>query len=196
MTTIDLRISVAAHDLHEHPVEWLAPPDDLWGRIETELKVIPFQRPATSRRRTTPSLSWLAAAALIVIGGVVAVVVSQQNNPAPAVVATAALQHVDAPTGEVSAQLIRTSSGYKLKVAMKDMPEVPQGSSVELWMADPSMSIVRELGSLPSVPAGTTVIDLPADIDPSQLSLIDLSLEPNDLDPTHSSTTLLQGVLA
>ena len=49
--------------------------------------------------------------------------------------------------------------------------------------------------SLGVVQSGDTQWDWPTGIDPNEYSLVDLSIEPDDGDPTHSGRSILRGEL-
>jgi len=71
---------------------------------------------------------------------------------------------------------------------------IPGDETVELWLATEDFG---DLFSLGTVPAGTTSWSgqWPSGLDPAVYVLVDLSLEPNDGDPTHSGRSFLRGEL-
>jgi len=69
---------------------------------------------------------------------------------------------------------------------------LPEDEPVELWLIKPDLSDMYSLGV---VEPGDTVWDWPAGIDPNLYTLVNLSIEPDDGDPTHSGRSILQGAL-
>ncbi len=89
--------------------------------------------------------------------------------------ATASLELDDAPMLEISFDAA-----------------LPTDEPVELWLIKPDLSDMRSLGI---VQPGDTSWDWPDDLDPNEYSIVDLSIEPNDGDPTHSGRSILRGQL-
>ncbi len=72
---------------------------------------------------------------------------------------------------------------------------LPGDEPVELWLIKPDLSDMRSLGIV-DPGSDSWSGDWPADLDPNEYSLVDLSIEPNDGDPTHSGRSILRGQLA
>ncbi len=72
---------------------------------------------------------------------------------------------------------------------------LPSEEPVELWLIKPDLSDMRSLGTV-DPGADSWSGDWPADLDPNEYSLVDLSIEPDDGDPTHSGRSILRGQLA
>ena len=62
-----------------------------------------------------------------------------------------------------------------------------------MWLIDPETSGLVSLGLL-SGASGTFTI--PTDVDLSQYSVVDVSQEPNDGNPTHSGDSIVRGQLS
>jgi anti-sigma-K factor RskA len=72
---------------------------------------------------------------------------------------------------------------------------LPSDEPVELWLIKDDLSDMRSLGIV-NAEAESWIGDWPTDLDPAEYSLVDLSIEPNDGDPTHSGRSILRGQLA
>ena len=87
-------------------------------------------------------------------------------------------------------------------VAVDDAPmleiafagDLPVDEPVELWLIKPDLSDMRSLGIV-NPGSDSWSGEWPADLDPAEYSLVDLSIEPNDGDPTHSGRSILRGQL-
>lgn len=195
-TRLHDRVRSALTALHDEPLEMMEPPADLRQRVaEAGIPSLTDRRKtAASRRR--PAFLMAAAAALLIVAGVGGVLMFGNRSSGSEVVASAQLTRVAAPTGEVSATLSRNDGRYRLQVTMRDMPEVPQGEFVELWLADADLKDMRSVRAVPSVREGSITVDVPADVDPMALKVVDLSLEPTGGPPQHSGISLLRGTLS
>lgn len=206
------------------PAERLvAPPDGTWQRIAQQiaepqrgLRSVP-PPPAGGAARSTPSAArpakrtrtWLpmAAAAMfgVVIGGagMLAVVVDQQSSPAPIaesqapeVLYSAALSPLPDSGGDTggtgSADVESIGSGRVLAVATEGL--APTTGYYEVWLIDPD---TMEMISVGSVGTGEDValLPIPDKVDLAKYSVVDISDEPVDGDPTHSNVSVLRGQL-
>ncbi len=72
--------------------------------------------------------------------------------------------------------------------------ELPSDEPVELWLIKPDLSDMRSLGIV-NPGSDSWSGEWPADLDPAEYSLVDLSIEPADGDPTHSGRSILRGQL-
>jgi anti-sigma-K factor RskA len=152
----------------------------------------------SSRRR---NLRWVlaTAAAIVVVIGAVGVVVRERDNGRTTIVAQVALANADQnpaldAAGAASsgvAKLVTLPDGeYALDVDVSKLPATGTGF-LELWMIDRSVHDMVSLG--PLTHSGRVI--LPASIDPSRYPVVDISIEPNDGQPTHSGKSILRGIL-
>ncbi|MET3721472.1 MULTISPECIES: anti-sigma factor [unclassified Arthrobacter] len=131
--------------------------------------------------------SWLAAAAptLLVAGATVWTL-----NPAPAPVAQAELTPVAQHSATGSAKVVRAADGTRLLVVKLSKDEA-RGYQ-EVWLIAPDLSRLISLGIMNSdvgtfaVPAGVELADFP---------IVDVSDEPVDGNPGHSSNSIVRGTL-
>jgi hypothetical protein len=132
--------------------------------------------------------AWWAAAAAVAafaIGGVATIAVQQ---PGSTVLASTELEALaDVEPGQ--ARLVETPEGLAIEVDVTGLPEVD--GFYELWLLDTEVTSLVSLGPLEG--AGPHL--LPAGLDPAELPVVDISLEPFDGDPNHSGDSLLRGVL-
>jgi hypothetical protein len=176
----------------------VAPPEDLWDRIADEVRatsgptgVVPLRR-APQRR----ILGLVAAAVLVVaVLAAAAVVVGRGTDGSTTeLVARASLSGAGLDPGGDStgaAELIEGDAGWKVAIEVDDLPAPPDGSYYEAWLLGPDGSQVQSLGALEgnsrlAVPDGLAIDDFP---------LVDVSIEPIDGDPGHSSKSVLRGEL-
>lgn len=192
--------------LLSEPVEILAPPASLWGRVEDSLREsTPEQAPArresgrhTARRRKA---TWGAALAGLAVGTVLggAAVTATSNlrdtpdqGPTSNLVAvgTADLAPVDGTTLHGEAVMERDQDGnLKLQV---DVSELADDGYLEVWLRDENATRLVSLGA---VTARTTTVDVPEGLNLDEFPVVDVSHEHFDGDPTHGGETLLAGTM-
>ena len=90
--------------------------------------------------------------------------------------------------------LVNDGGALRVEVDEADLPSVEgAGADLELWLIDPDPDGVPEdlvsLGPLDPVSPGPRTV--PASIDPATFSVVDISVEPRDGDPTHSGRSIL-----
>ena len=68
---------------------------------------------------------------------------------------------------------------------------LPEDVPIELWLIKPDLSAMTSLGLIEDVDGYV----IPAGIDVAEYSVVDLSIEPNDGDPTHSGRSILRDTL-
>lgn len=169
------------------------------------------------RARSRPTTWLAAAAALVVLGGVGGIATAQRSDPGPIALASARLEPVAYTTagqhpsrfrgaeppagvtssGEGYAVLIEDSGQRKLQVVAKDLPPMPEGHHVELWVTDRDSVGSHDLGPLPApaaLAAGSTV-DIPATVDLVRLPVVELTFEDREETSGPSSVKLLSGEL-
>ena len=134
---------------------------------------------------------WLAAAAsaALLAAGVFWSV--QQNQPAVTPLAQAELAPVDQHSATGSARVVETKDGQRTMEVRVDKNEA-RGYQ-EVWLIAPDLSRLVSLGVMTS-DSGT--FSLPAGLDLGEYPIVDVSDEPVDGNPAHSSVSIVRGTLA
>ena len=180
------------------------PPADLWDRIAAEVEfdqaaatptedvaapVIDLHQARTRRaprtvRRHRRRLAVVAVAAAIV--AIVGLSVLPTDDDATTFVAEATNAELPEPfDGSATA----TVSGSTLEISFS--AALPDDEPLELWLIKPDLSDMVSLGLIDD----QGDYRIPGGIDPAEFSLVDVSVEPNDGDPTHSGRSILRGEL-
>jgi hypothetical protein len=201
----ELREVVVAGKASGGPDALADPPAWLWDRIEEQLETEPLPlRPTTpapaaqapTRTRRTPG--WLglvaASAAGILVGGAVVGSLAGSDDPGAIVASTQLRPMPDGPDrgGSASATLNRADDGYTITVTASDLTG-PEGF-YEVWLLDEQDAGLIALGALPPGETEAT-FPVPEGVDLTSFSAVDISDEPLDGDPTHSTVTVLRGTL-
>lgn len=201
-------------------VELTPPPPHVWRAIDgatrtPRLRAVP---PATGAAPDDESTitgpqrrrSWLPLAAAAMIGAVLGgaamtAVVSQQSGPTapvaesgptPSIVATTALGPLPdggrATSGTGSVDVEQVGDSRLLGVTTAALG--PTDGYYEVWLIDPD---TMEMISIGSVEPGdqVTVLPIPRGVDLAKYSVVDISDEPLNGDPTHSKVSVLRGQL-
>lgn len=168
-----------------------APPASVWDRIVDELGIEePEAEPAPRRsvRRLLlaggAALTAAAAAGVVVLSGGGTPAAPPEGPSAPLV----ALGEVDA-TGQVV--LAASPERRALRVDTAGLP-APDGI-YEVWLLDVETDRLVALGALDD--SGSGWLTVPTGVDVSDYPQVDISLEPDDGDPTHSGNSVLRGDL-
>jgi len=143
-----------------------------------------------SARRRRPSALLLAAAAAVVgllIGIIATTVVGGSANGE--VLARTSLEPVDAGSAHGQAVLQSTPDGRILKVTLKDLPET--SGFYEVWFMNADNGGAVSLGSLDA--EHPTTFAVPAGLRLSDYPYVDVSVEPLDGNPAHSSDSIARG---
>ena len=101
------------------------------------------------------------------------------------------------PTGpqQVSGQatVIDGDGTTELEISTRGLDDVPEGF-YEVWVIDPDdLTSMYSLGALGTQAGGRFTV--PPNVDLDRFSVVDVSIEPVDGDPTHSTNSVLRGVL-
>lgn len=171
----------------------VAPPAD--AAASAEVVSLAEARQAPRRSRWMVSLAAAAAVGLIVgIGGTWAVTrTSPPVQVAQGQVRIAALEPLDIPTASGTATLREVSTDQRtMTVAVANLPTQP-ATFYEVWLMDPSDSQLVALGILGADGKGVYVV--PPGLDLAQYTAVDVSLQPMNGSPEHSSTSAVRGVL-
>lgn len=214
-----VEIESLLRDLDERDLALETPPATVWEGIQAELESEPVapeddRRPPTPndaatagavvplRRRRAWALPALAAAAVLLVA-VGAVVVFTGGGSEPTTLATADLAF-DAvafdPAGADAAATALLLDDDGDDVLEIDEESLPFGSeddaSLELWMIRVDDGEIVDMVSLGAIdPDGPRDFVVPPGYDPTLYSVVDISIEPHDGDPTHSGRSILRGVL-
>ena len=167
-----------------------APPDAVWDRVVEELTQDGDLAPVTELAPPPPAWQqpWAAAAALIAVVVLAAAVLLSFTGDDGAVVAEATLE----PLAEVQgATAVLTAEGQQRRLTV-DTPVLPDTDGYyELWLLTADGSGLVSLGPV----AGTGSHEIPPAVDTDLYSVVDISREPSDGDPSHSTDSVLRGPL-
>lgn len=154
--------------------------------------VLPFR----SRRRPL-----LLVAASVVIGAVVgagAVAVLRGGDGGGGrggqelrALETAALEPLAGNEASGTAEVVVRPDGSRALELRLDAPTASNGY-YEVWLAEPSITQMLPVGIARS---GRQTLQLPDDLDLGEFTVVDVSLEPLDGDPAHSSVSVARGQL-
>ncbi|WP_150306719.1 anti-sigma factor [Planctomonas psychrotolerans] len=171
-----------------------APPVDLASHRSDRRDVL--RAGSTPVRRWMP---WLAAAAVAVVGGslVASIAITlQSTDPAPTAppaeqLAEAALDPLPDWPGASGGAVVRESAGIRT-IDITVSSEIPENAIREVWLISSDLTRLVSIGML-SGDAGS--FDIPPEIDLVEYAVVDVSAEPLDGDPGHSSDSIVRGVL-
>ncbi len=190
----------------------LDPPADLWAKISaavehdgTHLSVVPETddiepaenvvdmsrartelAPRTRRmRRRYLALTVAAAAVALVVGFSLST-----DDGDRTLVAQATNADLPEPYGGSATATVTGDEGQTLRLEFTDA--LPDDEPIEIWLIKPDLSDMRSLGLIDDQSDSYAI---PVGLDLSEYSLVDLSVEPNDGDPTHSGRSILRGEL-
>ncbi|HEX9086700.1 MAG TPA: anti-sigma factor [Arthrobacter sp.] len=134
---------------------------------------------------------WLAAAAATALLAAGAFWAVQQYQPAVTPLAQAKLAPVDQHSATGSARVIEAKDGQRTLEVRVDKNEA-RGYQ-EVWLIAPDLSRLVSLGVMTSE-SGT--FSVPAGLDLGEYPIVDVSDEPVDGNPAHSSVSIVRGTLA
>ena len=159
------------------PVEQAAVPD---------ATVLPFR----SRRRPLLLVAASVVVGAVVGAGAVAVLRGGTSEDIRAV-ETTALDPLGDNKASGTAEVVVGKDGSRALEVRLDAPK-PSDEYYEVWLIDPS---VTEMVSLGIARSGTQTFALPAGLDLHAFPIVDVSLEPLDGNPLHSSVSVARGQL-
>jgi hypothetical protein len=187
-----------------------APPERVWDEVIGELGLVgaldadrgsPSVSPAPSapteestvRRRPRRRMLWGLAASLVLIAGAVLGTWAVVARVAPVSVAEASLAAFPDHRGAVgTADVERARDGSLTLVVSLEHDDVPDAYR-EVWLIRNDAEALISLGVLDG---STGSFSIPRDVDLNEYSLVDISAEPVDGDPTHSGDSIVRGKLS
>jgi anti-sigma-K factor RskA len=178
------------------PVE--QPPASVWAGIAAELGLdTPKADPVVvldrerGRRRAVPGpwVALAAAAAVVALAIPVVIVAGRGGEPDAEVVAAVELDTL-AGAGSGVAEVVERDGRRELAVSVEGLETIEDGH-YEVWLLTPEVDDMVSLGVLEN---GAT-FELPEGLDLERFSVVDISAEPDDGDPTHSGDSRLRGQL-
>ena len=215
----DADIEDVLRELSDNDTRLVAPPTELWNRIEREAKGAaahpnnPIDTPTTGaidfpngaisldqRRRPRTALPLAAAAAIVAVVGIGFAL--KNRDPSPQQIAQAELTYDPAafdPLGAdaaATARLLDNDGTLTIGIDESSLPTAAD-ADLEVWLIEPDnegdpVDLVS-LGTIdPDHPSELTV---PASLDPDVYYVVDISIEPHDGDPSHSGRSILRGSL-
>ncbi len=199
-------IEAILRSLSTEDVDTIEPPTHVWQSIEAALPVDRATQPAdlmSYRRRRVQRL--LAAAAMVAVAvGMGAFLFAQNGGSDGDVVAAATLEFDEASFDPLGADALATVSlvddggQYRLAFDSAELPaELSESADLEIWLIEPDAEgQVRDLRSLGLIDAADLrSVAIPADVDPTKFTVVDISVEPRDGDAAHSGRSILRGPL-
>jgi len=193
----DDEIAETARSVQPHDFDRIAPPPQVWNNILAEVEEEVASQEAIARKRAKKrfgSMLLSAAAATLLMVGVVAAVVLWPGDDAPLTeVAAAAMTTEGLPVSTeatADATFVCDEDQCFVDVVLTDLPDSGD-DALELWVINGDVSDMYSLGAVTEaehrylLPHGVTSQDFP---------IVDISVEPNDGDPTHSGQSVLRGV--
>lgn len=169
-----------------------APPTSVWDRIVDELGIEESEAEPDPPRRSVRRLLLAGGAALTAAAAAGVVLLTGGGTPAaPPEGASApllALGEADA-TGRVV-----LSASPERRALLVDTAGLPPADGIyEVWLLDVETDRLVALGALDD--SGSGWLTVPTGVDVSDYPQVDISLEPDDGDPTHSGNSVLRGDL-
>jgi anti-sigma-K factor RskA len=146
-------------------------------------------RRTRGRRRLVPALAATAALAVAVVAVVLAVG-GDDGGPARPPETTLALRALPGVPGRASL----TIAGAEASLRGSGLPPSGAHDYYEAWLADARGRMVS-MGTFRVGPDGRLDAHMSVAVDVSRYALVDVSLEPDDGDPSHSKTSVLRARL-
>ena len=148
--------------------------------------------PSPPVRRRSRVLVVLAAAIGVIVGiGATAVANLIQTDDAQ-VLSSTPLVALPGHSGEGTAELVRERETTELRVRVEGAP--PQQEFREVWLINVDGERMVSIGLLASGDEGEFAV--PMELIDEGYRIVDISIEPDDGDPTHSGVSIARGELA
>ena len=152
----------------------------------------PLRLPPAPRRRRAlvlrPLPALAAALVLLALGAGGALIATSGDEPRGRAIALAPL--VLGAGGEARLQL--AGGGRRATLVASGLRPSRRGEFYELWLLRPDAELVA-LGSFRVGADGRARIQVPLPVSPSEYRFVDVSVEPDDGDPAHSTRSVLRG---
>jgi anti-sigma-K factor RskA len=134
-----------------------------------------------------------AGAALVAAGGDAAPGTVAQEPPAPPPARVVALEPLApvAAGSERARVALPARAGGTVRVALDGIAPLPRGEHLELWLLRDGEDMVS-LGTFRAGADGRVRATLPLGVDPARARFVDVSVERDDGDPTHSRRSVLR----
>lgn len=170
-------------------------PHEIWQGIINELNMAPVATTVDElavRRARRATLPWIgvAAAAGLVLGGLGVTQFLQPADNTEVLIATT-LEPLPGNSVVGDAAIELTGQGAVLSVQVPQLPE--SDGYYEVWLLTPDVSNMISVGVLGGDNQGT--FPLPPNLDLTEFSVVDISREKFDGDATHSTDSVVRGVL-
>ncbi|MCM3696315.1 anti-sigma factor [Microbacterium oleivorans] len=191
--------------------ELLTPPDRVWESIRTELHLPDAQagddetpvssdvpsaatRHVARRRRVSrrPVFFVLVGAAVAAVAIIAGVWLSGGIVPRPELISEARLDGFPTWAGARGEAMLERVDGHD-RVVVDLTASLPADGYREVWLLT---SDATDLISLGVLDGDTGTFDVPADVDLSRFTVVDISQESVDGDPGHSGDSIARGTLA
>jgi anti-sigma-K factor RskA len=165
-------------------------PDEWRPEPPPELVMPRAAEPAPRRRRTLtlrPLPAFAVALLLLAVGAGGALIAgSRDSEPGR----TLTLAPLGQGAGEGKVRLAR--AGGRATLVVSGLGRSRPGEFYELWLLSPPGDLVS-LGSFRVGAGGRATLEVPLPVDPSRYRFLDVSVEPDDGDPSHSARSVLRG---
>ncbi len=160
-------------------------------RTDRQRRSAPATKPARAGSSRSPLLLVAAAIiALVVIGGAVVAGITGTGEDNVVFAGEISNSEMPEPFDGTATATLEIDDDPALVIDFDQ--ELPTDEPVELWLISADGSDIVSLGL---VEAGDTEWEWPAELTPADYPLVDLSIEPDDGDPTHSGRSILRGEL-
>ena len=167
---------------------------DEWRPEPPPALVMPPETLAAPRRRalTLRPLPALAAVLLLLaLGAGGALLATGGGDPDRGPGRALALSPLR-PGGAAQGQVRLARAGGRATLKVSGLAPSRRGEFYELWLLSPPGDLVS-LGSFRVSAGGRATLQVPLPVDPSRYRFLDVSVEPDDGDPAHSSRSILRG---
>jgi hypothetical protein len=166
---------------------------DEWRPEPPPALVMPPETRAAPRRRalTLRPLPALAAVLLLLALGAGGALLAAGGDPDRGPGRALALSPLR-PGGAAQGQVRLARAGGRATLKVSGLAPSRRGEFYELWLLSPPGDLVS-LGSFRVPAGGRATLQVPLPVDPSRYRFLDVSVEPDDGDPAHSSRSILRG---
>ncbi len=175
-------------------------PEEAWNRPLPPAPPWPVAdapQPARRRFALRPLTAAIASAVLVALGlGAGLLLAGDDENTGNGPVATqqrVQLRPVQG-RGRGASGVVRlvARSGSEASVRVRGLRPSAKGDFYELWLLGDKGQLVS-LGSFRVPRSGTATVRVPLPVDPARFRFLDVSREPDDGDPAHSTISILRG---